>query len=107
MLTYGASWKQSGNRMNLAYVRKLLIAADEQPHGFLQIRGRRADREIRLMAEAGLVDATLSNGKGEPVTAINRVTELGQTFLRKFKDAPIPSRKAPKKGMAGEWNLNP
>jgi hypothetical protein len=86
-----------------------LIAADEQPHGFLQIRGRRADREIRLMAEAGLVEATLSKGKEEPVTAINRVTELGQRFLRKFKDAPIPrgSRKAPKKGMAGEWNLNP
>jgi hypothetical protein len=56
------------------------------------------------MADAGLVDATLSDGKDEPLTAINRVTDLGQSFLRSFKPPQITARKA---GMAGEWNLNP
>jgi len=92
--------------MNLAYVQKLLVAVDQQRHGFLQIRGRQADHEVRLMAEAGLVDATLSDGKDESFTAINRLTDLGHKFLRTFKDYPIP-RPARTKGMAGEWNLNP
>jgi hypothetical protein len=72
------------HRMNLNYVRKLLIAADEQRHGFLQIRNRRADHEVRLMAEAGLIDATLSDGQDESFTAVNRVTDLGHAFLRAF-----------------------
>jgi hypothetical protein len=96
--------QQWGDEMNLPYVYKLLTAANEQPHGFLQIRGRQANREIRLMAEAGLVDATLSDGKTEALTAINRVTDLGQSFLRSFKTPPRTARKA---GMAGEWDLNP
>jgi hypothetical protein len=61
------------------------------------------------MAEAGLVDATFSDGKDESFTAINRVTDLGHKFLRTFKDTSAPRRRrsARKKGMAGEWNLNP
>lgn len=78
-----------GKKMNLAYVHRLLVAADQQRHGFLQIRGRKADHEVRLMAEAGLVDATLSNGKGKSFTVINRLTNLGHEFLRAFKDLPI------------------
>lgn len=95
--------------MNLSYAHKLLVAADQQRHGFLQIRGRRADHEVRLMAEAGLVDATLGDGKKESFTAINRLTDLGYKFLRTFKDSAMPtgSRPARKAGMAGEWNLNP
>lgn len=75
--------------MNLSYVHKLLLAADQQRHGFLKIRGRQADREVRLMAEAGLVDATLSDDKDESFTAINRLTDLGRKFLRTFKDPTI------------------
>ena len=95
--------------MNLSYAHKLLVAADEQRHGFLQIRGRRAEHEVQLMAKAGLVDATLGDGKDESFTAINRLTDLGHKFLRTFKDSAVPmgSRPARKVGMAGEWNLNP
>ena len=95
--------------MNLSYAHKLLVAADQQRHGFLQIRGRQADHEVRLMAEAGLVDATFGDGKDKPFTAINRLTDLGYRFLRTFKDSanPMGSRPARKAGMAGEWNLNP
>ncbi len=95
--------------MNLPYAFKLLLAANQQPHGFLKIRGRHADREVRLMAEAGLVDATLSDGKDESFTAINHLTDLGHTFLRAFNNFPLPiaARPARVEGMAGEWNLNP
>jgi hypothetical protein len=95
--------------MNLAYVHRLLIAADEQRDGHLKVVGQRADCEVRLMAKAGLVEAILSDGKGEPFTFINRLTDLGRTLLRAFKSISIPTRPRPAQveGMAGEWNLNP
>jgi hypothetical protein len=95
--------------MNLAYVHKLLAAADQQPYEYLKVLGWPPGREVRLMAEAGLVEATFSDGKEQSFTAINRVTDLGHAFLRAFKDSPIPTglRPARMKGMAGEWNLNP
>jgi len=91
--------------MNLSYVHKLLVAADQQPHGFLRIRDRQADQQVRLMAKAGLVDATLSDGKDESFTAINRLTDSGRTFLRTFKDRPIPATalRPPRKRTASEW----
>jgi hypothetical protein len=70
--------------MNLSLVHELLVAADQQPHGFLQIRGPQADREVRLMAAAGLVEATLSDSKGQLFTSINRLTDSGHSFLRAF-----------------------
>jgi hypothetical protein len=82
---------RGSNRMNLNYVHELLVGADKQRHGFLKVRGRKADREVRLMADAGLVDATLSDGKDGSFTAINRLTDLGHKFLRAFKDPPIPA----------------
>ena len=98
-----------GNKMNLAYVHKLLVAADQQPHEYLKVLGWLAGREVRLMAEAGLVEATFSDGKEQSFTAIKRVTDLGHAFLRAFKDSPIPTGPRPARieGMAGEWNLNP
>jgi hypothetical protein len=90
--------------MNLADVHKLLVAADQQPHGFLKVRGRHADRELRSMVEADLIEATFSDGKDQSFTTINRITAFGHAFLRTFKNHPIPTRV---KGMAGEWNLNP
>ena len=87
--------------MNLSYVHKLLVAADQQRHGFLRIRDRQADRQVRLMAGAGLVDATLSNGKDESFTAIDRLTDLGRTF----KDTPIsaPALFSPRTRTASGW----
>ena len=98
-----------GNKMNLAYVHKLLVAADQQPYEYLKVLGWLAGREVRLMAEAGLVEATFSDGKEQSFATINRVTDLGHAFLRAFKDRPIPAapRPARTEGMAGEWNLNP
>ena len=75
--------------MNLQYAHKLLIAADEQRHGFIKLRGLQADHEVHLMAEAGLVDASYGEGEGGSFAAINRLTAAGQTFLRVFKD-PVP-----------------
>lgn len=90
--------------MNLSYVHKLLLAADQQGHDPFPIRGRRADREVRLMIKAGLVDATLSNGKDESFTTINCLTDLGRTFLRAFTGSPKPARlPPPRTRTAAEW----
>jgi hypothetical protein len=95
--------------MNLAYAYKLLVAADEQRHGFLKLHGRHADHELRYMSDAGLVDATLSDGNEESFASINRVTAFGHAFLRTFRDQsiPDPARLVRTKGVSGEWNLNP
>jgi hypothetical protein len=73
--------------MNLAYVYQLMNSAHEQRH---EVRGSHADREVRLMASAGLVEATLDDGKEGSFTAIDRVTASGHAFLRIFKDVPMP-----------------
>jgi hypothetical protein len=77
--------------MNLPYAYELLVAAEEQPHGFIKLRGLQAEHEVRLMAQAGLVEASFGDGKNTSFTSINRVTEMGQTFLRAFKDQPVLS----------------
>jgi len=92
--------------MNLAYVHRLLIAADQQPDAPLKVLGWRADCEVRLMAEAGLVEATLNDSKDGSFTSIDRLTDLGRTFLRAFSRIPVAPWRAPVEGMAGEWNLN-
>jgi hypothetical protein len=95
--------------MNLSYVHKLLHAADQQRHGFLRVRGGHARHAVRLMVSAGLVDAMFSDGKEQSVTVIKQVTDLGNAFLRAFKDLPIHAHahRAPLNGWAGEWNSNP
>lgn len=76
--------------MNLPYTYQLLAAADAQRHGFIKLRGAEADREVRLMAQAGLVEANFDDGEEGSFTSIKRVTETGQFFLRAFKGHPIP-----------------
>lgn len=44
--------------MNLNLVHKLLTAANEQPYGFLKVRGARLAREVEMMTAAGLVEAS-------------------------------------------------
>jgi hypothetical protein len=77
--------------MNVTYAHKLLMAANEQRHGFIKLRGVEADREVRLMAAAGLVEATFNDGREGSFTSINRLTAHGESFLRAFKDKPFPN----------------
>jgi hypothetical protein len=77
--------------MNLLYAYEVMTAADEQRHGFIKLRGTQADHEVRLMAQAELVEATFDDGKEGSFTSINRVTATGQAFLRVFKNVPMPT----------------
>jgi hypothetical protein len=76
--------------MNLPYTYSLLVAATRQRHGFIKLRGMTADREVRQMVEAGLVDATFNDGKMGSFTSINRVLPAGEVFLRAFKGRSFP-----------------
>jgi hypothetical protein len=76
--------------VNLNLVHSLLVAAQKQPWGFLNVRGTEPVREVELMASAGLVDASLGNADAGPFAVINRVTKQGQAFLRAFKNQPPP-----------------
>jgi hypothetical protein len=71
--------------MNLSFVYKLLDAADTQRHGFLKVRGREAEIEVRNMEAAGLIRATLNDGKEGSFTSINCLLPAGDMFLRTFK----------------------
>ncbi|MEP6811220.1 MAG: hypothetical protein ABI992_13330 [Chthoniobacterales bacterium] len=70
--------------MNLPYTYALLSAADHQRNEFIKLRGSEADQEVRLMAGAGLVEATFNNGTPGAYTAILRILEPGYAFLRAF-----------------------
>jgi hypothetical protein len=76
--------------MNLPLVHTLLAAAEEQPYGFLKVRGSELVREVELMNAAGLVVATVGDNAGEAVAVINRITDSGNAFLRAFKNQPPP-----------------
>jgi hypothetical protein len=67
-----------------------LADADKHPQGFLEVRGREADQEVRQMVKVGLVEATFSNGQGEWVTTIHSVTNLGRECLRAIRDKETP-----------------
>ncbi len=82
--------------MNLPHAYALLSAADQQPYGFIKLRGSEADEEVRLMAGAGLVDATFNNGTPGAGTAILRILEPGYAFLRAFDGHGfVPERSEP------------
>jgi hypothetical protein len=71
--------------VNLTLTHALLATTDEQPHGFLKVRGPHLIHEVELMAEAGLVDASVGNADSEAFAVINRVTDSGRRFLRTFR----------------------
>lgn len=85
--------------MNLPYAYQLLFAAVDQRDSSIKLRGIQADHEVRLMAQAGLVEASFGDGKEGSFTSIDRVTEMGRTFLRTFKDHPLPLETAPGKSL--------
>jgi hypothetical protein len=70
--------------MHLDLVYQLLVAANEQRYGFLKIPNgwAKGEADVREMVSAGLVEATLNDGKEGGFTAINRVTAAGEAFLR-------------------------
>lgn len=74
--------------MNLNLVHKLLMTANDQPYGFLKVRGAHLAREVELMAAAGLVEASPTVQELETFAVIKRVTDSGHSFLRAFKDQP-------------------
>lgn len=74
--------------MNLNLVHKLLQAANEQPYGFLKVRGPQLAREVELMAEAGLIESSETVRGLETYAVIKRVTDAGHSFLRAFKTSP-------------------
>jgi hypothetical protein len=79
--------------MNLNLVHKLLKLANDQPYGFLKVRGAHLAREVELMAAAGLVDASPTVQGLETFAVIKRVTDSGHSFLRAFRDQPpLPGR---------------
>ncbi len=72
--------------MNLALAQKLLIAVDEQPHGFLKVRDRESIHEVERLAAAGLVKASVSNDYSQSSAVIKYITDAGYKFLRAFRD---------------------
>ena len=88
--------------MHLNLVNTLLEAVDEQPYGFLKVRGADLGREVELMAAAGLVDASLGNADPEAFAVICRVTDSGHAFLRAFKNHPPPRMQVVRMPAIGE-----
>ena len=81
--------------MNLNLVHKILKAANDQPYGFLKVRGAQLAREVEMMAAAGLVESTGTVYGLETFAVIKRVTDSGHSFLRAFQEhRPIPTRAA-------------
>ena len=70
--------------MNLDDVHAILVATTEQPYGFLKIANPKLEPKVREMEEAGLIKATLSDGKEGSFTAVNSVTDAGWQFLSIF-----------------------
>jgi hypothetical protein len=78
--------------MNLNLVHELLLAAENQPYGFLKVRGAKLAREVEQMAAAGLVEALPPVYGLETYAVINRVTAAGDSFLRVFAKSPPPEQ---------------
>ena len=74
--------------MNLRLVHKLLQAANNQPYGFMKVRGAQLAREVEIMASAGLVEASGTVHGLETFAVIRRVTDAGHSFLRAFRERP-------------------
>ena len=79
--------------MNLQLVHKLLQAANDQPYGFLKVRGANLAHEVEMMAAAGLIEASGTVRGLETYAVIKRVTDAGHSFLRAFRSQPpLPSK---------------
>ena len=83
--------------MNLRLVHRLLHAANEQPYGFLKVRGAHLVREVEMMAAAGLIETSQTVHGLETFAVIKRVTAAGHSFLRAFKEqTQLPTKRREK-----------
>lgn len=76
-------------QMNLKLTRDILQATDEQPYGFLRVRGREVAHEVDLMAQAGFVEASLHLEEDPPMAVINRLTDAGDKLLHVLREKLI------------------
>ena len=72
--------------MNIPLAHKIIAAAEEQPFGFLKVRGRDLAREVHRMADAGLVKESEVSSPDPDEAIIARVTHAGHQFYRTFKN---------------------
>jgi len=58
----------------------------------LRVTDRRACKEIYQMAAAGLIEMSNHGSRVQPAITIERLTDLGRSFLRVFPEGPpVPS----------------
>ena len=76
--------------VNLHLVHELLLAANEQPYGFLKVHGAELTREVEQMTAAGLIEASPTVHGLETYAVISRLTAAGESFLRAFGKQPLP-----------------
>jgi hypothetical protein len=80
---------QKGANVNFILARKLLVAVDQQPHGFLKVRGPESIHEVECLAAAGLVKASINNDSGHSSAVINSITDSGYAFLGGFRGESV------------------
>ena len=78
--------------VNLNLVHELLLAANDQPYGFLKVHGAELTREVEQMAAAGLIEASPTIHGLETYAVIKRLTAAGESFLRAFDKQPLPQK---------------
>jgi hypothetical protein len=84
--------RKCGRRHELILRLYPVGGGDEHSDGIVKLRGAEADREVRLMAHAGLVEASFDDGTEGSFTCISRISSTGQMFLRTFRNHPIPEQ---------------
>jgi len=70
--------------MNLARTRTALLAIQRYEHRALGIWRLGNEADVREMAAAGLISASLSDGSPGSRTSASAITEAGRRFLRIF-----------------------
>lgn len=70
--------------MNLSRARKVLLAVQRNENRHLHVRRPANDFDVREMVQAGLLDASLSDGSQGSATVLGTLTEAGRRFLGTF-----------------------
>ncbi len=70
--------------MNLARTRTALLAIQRYERRALRVWRSRNEADLREMAEAGLISASLGHGSPGSLTSTCAITEAGRQFLRMF-----------------------
>jgi uncharacterized protein YaeQ len=70
--------------MNLARTRTALLAIQRYDHRAIRIWRGRNESDVREMADAGLITASMSDGSPGSLTSASAITEAGRHFLGMF-----------------------